>query len=145
VRRVPLVDENVAGDVDPLPGPAEVVVDVRKQVAEVIVLLARGQRSGRRDDRHQGDADYARGAQATHPRTGQRPPCVVPHPPGGAADANDREHFVAEVSYVIEPKVEALEALLYIREPLAHSRVPSIRLAGKAPKRESNSISGAAE
>jgi hypothetical protein len=70
---------------------------------------------------------------------------VEPASPCAHVDAPDREHFVAEVSYVIEPKVEALEALLYIREPLAHSRVPSIRLAGKAPKRESNSISGAAE
>ena len=39
------------------------------------------------------------------------------------------EHLVAEISHVIEPKVEAFEALLYIREPLAHSPVPSVRLA----------------
>src|SRR5215217_3852106 len=37
------------------------------------------------------------------------------------------EHLVAEISHVIEPKVEAFEALLYIREPLAHSPVPSVR------------------
>src|SRR5215211_5814204 len=49
-------------------------------------------------------------------------------------DAPDREDVVAEVANVIERKVKALEALPYIREPLAHSRAPSVRLAGKAPK-----------
>ena len=59
---------------------------------------------------------------------------VEPASPCAQLDAPEREHVIAEVSHVIEPKVEALEALLYIREPLAHSVVPSVWLASKAPK-----------
>ena len=56
MRGEPLVDADVEGDVDLLAGPAEVGVDVRADVAEVVALLTGGERRGRARDRHQGDA-----------------------------------------------------------------------------------------
>ena len=77
---------------------------------------------------------------AHKPHSGQAPVPNLEHPahrlfhvepasPCAQLNAPEREHVIAEVSHVIEPKVEAFEALLYIREPLAHSLVPSVWLA----------------
>ena len=76
MRGEPLVDADVEGDVDLLAGPAEVGVDIRADVAEVVALLTGGERRGRARDRHQGDAYSRRRRQAARPQA-QTGPLLV--------------------------------------------------------------------
>ena len=68
MRRQPLGAPDVDGDVDLLTGPAEVRVDVREDVPEVVDLLVSGKCRGGRCERHQRQhsTHAGRGGKAAH-------------------------------------------------------------------------------